>query len=144
MSDRHVNVVNRIYEAFGTGDVPTILDCMAPEVDWEYGWAASPVPWLQPGRGSAHVASFFRSLAEHLEFQTFEVNHILPGDGIVVALVSLRAAVRATGRIIVETDEVHVWHFDDQGRVIRFRHASDTLQHAEAFGFEVHAPTAAR
>lgn len=143
MSDEQVSVVNRIYAAFGIGDVPTILDYMAPEVDWEYGWTASPVPWLQPGRGPAHVGSFFQSLTEHLEFESFEVNHVLPGDGVVVALVSLRANVRSTGRTIVETDEAQIWHFDDQGRVVRFRHGVDTLRHAEALGFELRAPAAA-
>jgi hypothetical protein len=32
----------------------------------------------------------------------------------------------------VEEDEVHIWHFDEQGRVVRFRHRLDTLLHKEA------------
>lgn len=144
MSDQHVAVVNRIYEAFGTGDAPAILECMAPDVDWEYAWTASPMPWLRPGRGPAHVGSFLQSVADNLEFRSFEVNHVLPGDHLVVALVSLEAVVRATGRSIFETDEPQLWYFDDAGRVSRFRHAADTLQHAEALGFEVRAPSPTR
>ncbi len=144
MSDQQVSVVNRIYEAFGAGDVPAILECMAPDVDWEYAWPSSPMPWLQPGRGPAHVGSFFESLGSHLKFRSFEVNHVLAGDHVVVALVSLEAVVRSTGRSIVETDEAHIWYFDDAGRVSRFRHAADTLQHAQALGFEVRAPAPAR
>ena len=32
-----------IYEAFGRGDVPSILDCLAEDVQWEYAWTESPV-----------------------------------------------------------------------------------------------------
>jgi len=144
MSDQRVSIVNRIYEAFGSGDVPAILECMVAEVDWEYAWTASLMPWLQPGTGHAHVGTFFRALADHLEFRSFQVNHVLAGDGVVVALVSLEAVVRPTGKTIVETDEAPIWYFDKQGRVVRFRHAADTLQHVEALAFEVRAPAAAR
>ncbi|MGE0136037.1 MAG: nuclear transport factor 2 family protein [Dehalococcoidia bacterium] len=143
MSDQQLSVVNRIYEAFGTGDVPTILGYMAADVEWEYGWASTVIPWLQPGRGPAHVGEFFQTLAEQLEFSRFEVNHVLVGDAVVVALVTLEALVRSTGRTIVETDEVHIWHFDGSGRVSRFRHAADTLQQAQALGYELREPAPA-
>ncbi|MGE0227248.1 MAG: nuclear transport factor 2 family protein [Dehalococcoidia bacterium] len=143
MSDQQLSVVNRIYQAFGAGDIPTIVECMAEDVDWEYGWTSSVVPWLEPGRGPGRVGAFFQTLAEQLEFKRFEVNHVLAGDGVVVGLVSLEAVVRATGHTIVETDEAHIWYFDSSGRVSRFRHAADTLQHAQALGFEVRAPAPA-
>ncbi len=140
MSAEHVAVVNSIYQAFGAGDVPSVLEHMAPDVDWEYAWVGSPMPWLQPGRGPAHVAEFLKTMAEQLEFRAFDVNYMLAGDGVVVALVSLEARVRSTGRVITEVDEPQIWHFDEASRVVRFRHAADTLQHAEALGFEVRAP----
>lgn len=137
MSDQQVSVVNRIYEAFGAGDVPAILGFMAPEVEWEYAWTESPIPWLVPGRGPDHVGRFFQTLGEQLEFKSFTVNHVLSGDGVVVALASLEAVVRSTGRTIVEVDEPHIWHFDAEGRVCRFRHGADTLQHAHAIGLDI-------
>ena len=50
-----------------------------------------------------------------------------------VALLDLDATVTRSGRRISERDEVHIWHFDAAGKVIRFRHAVDTLQHYRAF-----------
>jgi uncharacterized protein len=127
-----IETVQRIYQAFGSGDVAAILEHIAPDVAWEYGWAETPIPWLVPGRGREHVASFFGVVGRELEFHRFEVNHLLGGDKVVVALVSLEVAVRSTGKRIVETDEPHIWHFDERGQVCKFRHAADTLQHARA------------
>ena len=42
------------------------------------------------------------------------------------------AAVRQTGKRIFEQDEVHIFYFDNQGKVIRFRHRADTHQQFEA------------
>lgn len=46
-----------------------------------------------------------------------------------MALIDLDATVRATGRRVVEEDEVHIWHFNDAGFVQRFRHRADTHLH---------------
>ena len=124
--------VGQIYEAFGRGDTLTILQHIADDVQWEYAWDQSPMPWLAPGCGRGHVDRFFTVLAEHLDFNRFEVNHVLSGDGLVVALVSLDATVKSTGKHIVETDEAHIWYFDADGKVRKFRHAADTLQQHQA------------
>src|SRR3989442_10288523 len=76
----HLQTIATIYEAFGRGDVPGILGCLAEDIQWEYAWTESPVPWLAPGSGHDHVARFFGVLAERLEFNRFEVNHILSED----------------------------------------------------------------
>lgn len=45
-----------------------------------------------------------------------------------VALVDVEATVRKTGQRVTELDEVHIWHFRDDGLVARFRHRVDTLK----------------
>ena len=37
-----------------------------------------------------------------------------------------------SGKRFSEVDEAHLWHFDDRGRVARFRHCADTLQQHRA------------
>lgn len=125
-------IVRKIYEGFGSGNVPAILEHISDEVDWEYAYEETRVPWLVPGTGRAHVAKFLQTVATSLEFRYFEVKHVLEGERLVVALCDLEATVRATGKKIVERHEPHLWHFDDHGVVIRFRHAADTRQHWEA------------
>jgi len=43
-------------------------------------------------------------------------------------LIELEFVVRATGLRVVEEDEVHIFHFDDSGKVRRFRHRLDTYR----------------
>lgn len=129
----NVKTVRAIYEAFGKGDVRSIQERMSGDVRWEYAWKDSPVPWLRPGTGRDHVAAFFGVLASELELKKFAVTHVLGNERVVVALVDIEGVVRSTGKKIVEIDEPHVWHFDESGKVIRFRHAADTWQQAMAF-----------
>lgn len=129
---RNVDTVARIYQAFGQGDAPTILAAMAPDVQWE-SWARVPqAPWLLPRQGPEGVGAFLGALAEHLEFLDFRVTEILDGGSVVVGLVTLRARHRGTGKVLTEVDEAHIWRFDAQGRVCRFRHGVDTALHEEA------------
>ena len=128
----HTEIVQEIYAAFGRGDVAAILDKLDESVEWEYGASPDGVPWLQPRRGKAGAAEFFLSLGE-LDIQKFVPKALLEGNGVVVALVDIEAVVRKTGRRFAEEDEVHLWHFDEAGRVVRFRHRADTHQQVEAW-----------
>lgn len=113
------------------GDVPAILGTLAEGVEWEYGVNSTEVPWLQPRRGRAEVAKFFEELAA-VGISKFQPKAFFENGNIVVALIDLEATVKATGRKVIEEDEVHIWRFDEQGRVIRFRHRVDTHQHLMA------------
>lgn len=128
----NIQTVLRIYEAFGRGDVPTILEAVHPDVDWEYGQGPSTVPYLQPRRGHAGVVSFFEALGGTLRLERLDVNDVVGDDKVVVALITMRGEVIATGATVSEEDEAHVWRFDDAGRVVRFRHGVDTAQHERA------------
>ncbi|GMU44397.1 MAG: nuclear transport factor 2 family protein [Xanthomonadales bacterium] len=126
--------VHAIYAAFGSGNIPAILDRLSPDVDWEYG--ATPgnvVPWLQPRRGRDGAATFFSELARSLRIQRFAPKHFLAdGDDLVVVVLDIEFVVLATGRRVVEEDEVHLWRFGADGLVCRFRHRADTALQAEA------------
>jgi ketosteroid isomerase-like protein len=126
--------VQRIYQYFGQGDVAAILNLLAEDIDWEYGGGSTDVPWLQKREGRAAVGAFFQALTA-MEFHRFEPKMLLESGNVIVALVDLEATVRATGKRIVEEDEVHIWHFGDDGQVTRFRHRADTyLQWAAYHG----------
>ena len=128
----HVQTVREMYAAFGRGDVPAILAHLADNVEWEYAGASTDVPWLQPRRGRAQVAEFFQALTL-MDIHQFQPKALLEGDGLVVALFALEATVKATGRRIVEDDEVHIWYFGADGKVTRFRHRVDSYQQWAAY-----------
>ncbi|MBL9014762.1 MAG: nuclear transport factor 2 family protein [Myxococcales bacterium] len=128
----NLTTIQNIYAAFGRGDVPAILEHITDECVWEYGLAPHDIPWLQRRTGRTGAGEFFQTLVSETEVKSFEVPSLLATDRLVVALVNIEFLVKRTGKTVRETDEVHLWHFDDKGRVIKFRHCADTLQHARA------------
>jgi ketosteroid isomerase-like protein len=128
----NVRTVAAIYEAFGRGDVPAILERMADDVDWEPGIRDTAVPYYQPGRGREHAATFLQQLAANLELTHFEPLAICDGGDIVAV------PIRYSGRIIGGGDipmdmECHVWRFDADGRVASFNHVVDLGFHERVF-----------
>jgi ketosteroid isomerase-like protein len=130
VGDANAATVATIYEAFGRGDIPAILEHLSDDIDWEGRSDDHGIPWLRPGRGKAHVVSFFESLAA-LELKRFEPTAILGGGDTVVALIDAELVVRDTGRTVDQL-EAHVWTFDDAGLVRAFRHMVDTAAHLHA------------
>ena len=62
-SQRNLQTVQGIYQAFGAGDVGAIIPHIAPGARWEQ-WAANSaqaasVPWLAPRTGPEGAAAFF-------------------------------------------------------------------------------------
>jgi ketosteroid isomerase-like protein len=61
-AEDNLATIRAIYTAFGTGDVETILDAVADDVDWAVD--AEPVaPWYGQRNGKDGVASFFADIA---------------------------------------------------------------------------------
>src|SRR5262245_54657969 len=120
----NVATVRTIYEAFGRGDVPYILSCLADDVEWDnresYG-----IPLLVPRRGRGEVGLFFQELS-NIELQTFSVNNLFDGGSSVVAWISISWKWKASGRVFSDSVALHLWEFDSSGKVRRFFHVEDT------------------
>ena len=93
----YAETVRQMYEAFGRGDISSILAALAEDVEWEYGEASTDVPWLQPRRGRAAVAGFFEALGA-LDFHSFQPKTLLEAGPIVVALIDNEEATLKTFR----------------------------------------------
>jgi ketosteroid isomerase-like protein len=141
--ERHmtnIDTVSEVYAAFGRGDVASIMEVLADDIEWEYGMADAGVPWLRPRTGRAGALEFFQSLSA-VEFSKFEPTMLLASGDVVVALIDLACVVTATGIRIEEESEVHIWHFDEDGMVARFCHKLDSHQHWAAHrGVDVRQP----
>ena len=127
-----METVQNIYAAFGRGDLPAILATLAEDIDWEHDTFPNDVPWMQPLKGRDQVPRFFQALAEQVTFNSFKPTRVIADGDLVIALCDVDYVVRATGKRVVEIDEVHLWRFNAQGRACRFRHRVDTLQIAQA------------
>jgi ketosteroid isomerase-like protein len=130
-ADRNAATVREIYEAFGRGDIPAIIDRLSDDVDWEAGRTEDyGVPWLRAGRGKEHVLSFFETLGA-IDIKHFQPTTIAGSGNTVLALLELEAVVQATGRDVNDL-EIHVWTFHPDGLVASMRHIVDTVQHSQA------------
>jgi ketosteroid isomerase-like protein len=122
-----------IYAAFGRGDVPAILDTLTDGVawdDWPDNFAQrAQVAHLLARRGPAQAAEFFTVIADWTVLE-FAVLDIIATGRQVVAEVRASFAMPGGGRYADE--ELHLWTFDDTGKVARFRHYCDTAKHIAA------------
>jgi len=128
----NLQTVQEIYEAFGRGDIETIMSKLSDTVNWEYSGSNETVPWLKNRRGKEETLGFFQDLAV-VDFNRFEPTALLDGGMVVVALIDIDLTVKKNGENIAEKDEVHVWRFDQDGKVSGFRHGADTLAHFRAY-----------
>lgn len=133
---RHIGIVQQIYAAFERGDIPALLEYLDENVEWGYAITSTDVPWLQPRRGRGEVPEYFATL-DAFEFHKFQPKTFLESDGVVVVLIDVDLTVKATDERIVEEDEVHIWHFNSDGKVSRFGEKLDTHQHWAAYRGEV-------
>jgi ketosteroid isomerase-like protein len=125
--------VAEIYAAFGRGDIPAILDALAEDVAWEH-WPApaanqAPVPWLLPRTGKAGAQEFFQVVSSWT-ISDFQVLDLMVGERQVSAQIVIEA--RLPNGATLHDEEMHLWTFDETGKVSRFRHYVDTAKHIAA------------
>jgi ketosteroid isomerase-like protein len=122
----NLDTVKAIYEAFGRGDVPAILDKLDENVEWDTDYTDPAAPWLTPRRGRGNIAGFFESLAP-LQFKKFDPHTIIGDGNKVIAVIDIEADHK--GKHYVIPNEGHYWVFGDDGKVVRFQHLTDTAIH---------------
>src|SRR5690242_9401996 len=72
-SDPKIAAVQRLYAAFGRGDVDAVLAELADDVDWAAEAAGSSVPWWGEFRGKAEVPRFFKEIGSNVDVTEFDV-----------------------------------------------------------------------
>ncbi len=92
-------------------------------------WPAGGHPTLTRRTGPAEVGDFFTVVGTRT-LHDFTVLDVI-GDGRqVLAVVRAESTLPNGGRFADE--ELHLWTFDESGRVIRLRHHLDTAEHIAA------------
>lgn len=134
MSD-NLATVGAIYEAFGKGDIPAILDHLADDVRWEE-WADNTaqeagVPWLQARQGKAGALAFFQLMGTRLQVTEFSVLSLMAGGNQVAVEFVIACDVKGTDKRYRD-EEIHLWTFNEAGKVTRLRHYTDTAKHIAA------------
>lgn len=131
----NLTTIKTIYEAFSKGDVQTILNEMDDAVQWE-AWADNAaqkagVPWLQARSGNAGVLSFFQYLGTKTKLLNFQILGLMEGQNQVAVEFIIEIEMLEFGTRYRD-EEIHLWTFNDAGKVIRLRHYTDTAKHMAA------------
>lgn len=132
----HAATVKSIYEAFNQGNVPAILDHLSDQVQWEQ-WADNTsqkagVPWMLARTGKEGAQEFFQEVG-NFRFTDFQVLSLMSNENQVAAEILVEADVPAAGGHFRD-EEIHLWTFNEEGKIIRFRHYLDTAKHIAVAG----------
>ncbi len=130
MSDANIEVVRRIYEAFGAGDIASIIAVQAEDTVWDHSGPPGN-PLNRVFEGHAGVGEFFKILGETQEALAFEPKEFFSSGDRVVALGFFRFRVIATGKEW-ESDWAMAYTFKD-GLVTHWRGIFDMSAEAAAF-----------
>lgn len=123
--NRNIPIIEKLYEAFRHGDLPSIQSLLDENVDWLFVGPSEELPWAGPRHGrAATIESFFRIAAEKLEVLEFGSRELMEFDDKVLSLGHERMRVKATGKIF-ETDWIHLFTLAN-GKIVRLREFSDT------------------
>lgn len=131
LSDPKIDAVQRLYAAYGRGDVDAVLAELAEDVDWAAEAASTSVPWFGSYRGKSEVPGFFTAIVTNVEVTEFTPISFTANETDVVATIRWSYTVTATGKVAAMYMQ-HWWHFTD-GKIDFFRGSEDTEQSAAAF-----------
>src|SRR5450631_2003117 len=111
-ADENIKTIQGVYEAFGRGDVPAVLDAETDDVDWAAETSSTVAPWYGVRHGKEGVASFFQAFGSTMEVQEFNPFAFACNDTEVHAVVHCRATSRITGKGI-DHNLHHYFRFQD-------------------------------
>jgi len=121
-ADENIKTIQSLYEAFGRGDVQTILDALADDVDF-----GSEIEGFAPWHGrrtKAEVPAFFQALGENVDVTEFTPLAFASNDTDVMVVIRFGMKVKATGK--VGTMDIHHWWRFRDGKVVFYRGTEDT------------------
>jgi ketosteroid isomerase-like protein len=121
----NTKTIQRVYEAFGRGDVATILDRVNDDVDWASEAAdASLAPWYGVRHGRDGVAAFFEQFGSTMEVEEFTPIAFGANDTDVFSVVRFTVRSRTTGR--AASMQLHHWFRFRDGKIAYYRGTEDT------------------
>jgi uncharacterized protein len=130
MSEQNKKTVEGMYEAFGRGDIPFVIEALDRDVEWleaENFIYADKNPYVGP---QAVLEGVFARIGQEWEWFTVTPKEVLDAGESVVGRGYYAGKYRQTGRE-VRAQFAHVFGFRN-GKVVTFQQYTDTAQFREA------------
>jgi len=129
----NVSVLKSLYDAFGRGDVPTVLGAMSPDIRW---FEAEGNPYMPSGQAwvgpDAIVNNLFMKLATEWDAFTVHPKSFYDAGTSVIVEGRYTGTYKATGKSM-DTQVCHIWDIA-HGKVTRFQQYVDTAKMQDVMG----------
>ena len=130
MSEQNVSVVRSMYEGFATGDVPTVIAALDPQVEWweaENFIYADSNPYVGP---TAVLEGVFMRLGSDWEGFAVAPKEFLDAGETVITQGYYSGTYKKNGKQ-VQAQFAHFFTFLN-GKVVKFQQYTDTAQFLQA------------
>lgn len=111
-ADPNVEVVESIYDAFVSGDVPALLERFDQDIEIRQ---SAELPWGGTFRGHDGALQFLAALTRHIQTEV-EVERMIAAGDTVIEIGRTQGRAVDSGREF-SIDEIHVWRLRD-GRAV--------------------------
>lgn len=126
-----MDLVEKMHQDFQQGNLQSLTSPLAEDVDWMV-YGPEDIPYSGQFKGINGVSEFFDKVNKSERLKKMQIRRII-GDGkYVVVLGRFTFEVLATQKTF-STDFAHVFRFNDQGQINKFRGFGDTEMMTRAF-----------
>ena len=129
-AEQNAALIEKLYDAFGRGDIQSILDNLTDDVQWGLEGPAI-IPYSGRRTGRTQVLAFFEALATTLHGMKLTPEHTIAQGNLVASIGRFAGTVTATGKSF-DSAIAHFFEIRD-GKVARFVDFGDTAAIAEAY-----------
>ena len=128
MSRENVEVVRRVIQALGEGDLETVFGLVSPEIEWDFSHADT---WLeeQVYRGYDGLTQFLEKWIGEWDEYRFELEEVIDAGDRAVAVIRDEGRSKSSG-VKLNRRHAEVWSFRS-GLVVKiepFDHRSEALE----------------
>lgn len=136
----NATTMHRVYDAFGQGDIPAVLEAMDPGIRWEEP-EGMPSSFQNQTGPDAVMQNIFAVTATVFREFSLDVAEIHDAGDVVLAVGQYRAVGAETGSTLTAYF-AHIWRFGADGKITGFRAYTDTHLWREVLGENAPAKSA--
>ena len=118
----NTDLIRSLYDAFGRGDVPTVVAAMHPQIEWTDA-EGFPTGGTYVGP-DAVLSGVFGPIMTDWDGFSVTPNEFIDAGDTVVSLGQYAGTYKGTGKAM-SADFAHVWTLRD-GKAVRFRQYADS------------------